>query len=965
MAGGPIRTRAEAPKLKHREHVERHQEYIRLSKFLQEKHPANVLMEFDRAGVKPLHSFKPAGTYTWEKARFDFDDKQLGPHSNSANVVAVMVDDLVVIDFDTRGQFMDAMVAAYPVLQTCPAEDTSRGAHFYMMRTPFCDERGLFLSHLSDSTGAKLEVDVITRARSGTPSAVKIAPSVGKEWVARRSIYDIEIPPIPDDLVLHLLSFTAEGRRNLPSRTTTAAAVPRPPRPAQPVAQLTSAEVSKKVAMLERVLPLLDPVSRLTPRDKWLKVGMALFATFGGHPEGLRLWQDASARAPNYDESSVAQQWEALRSYPITVSEATIHKWATEDGGKEAWWAAKREPEDPVDFVYDEPTGDQEGGGDGGDGGEDRAAGPGDDEDPFEGASKTEFDYPWLANLLMQNNWDDIRDRVFAYLNTWFVAVLRTGKKKMEIFEVARTSRGRIRRAFGRELGPLIEQYAACTVSDWDGEGGSKKRGPSVFQLWNEWVGRATKKGITWEPIEAEARSDMLNVYPGLRVEVEHDIDALEIDMSLVQPFLDHLHEVLCGGAREMSTYVLKWLAHIFQRFGEKIMTAIVFISKQGIGKSTLFEDMIGKRIIGDDLWSQMGESEGGVHGAFLLNEKGGCIARFNKELRDRLLIMADEPGMRDSFWKLQNDLKGLITRTTLMVEEKGRDKYLRRDRANWVFCTNEDEPVKIEVSDRRFVVPEPGDPRPREYYDHLYQLMDRAAPHLYKFLLTVVDISGWDPKVIPFSRKRQEMKMSNFPREVRFLQYLAEHSYAHLLNGPFFCTRVVKEGESPLSLEVAESAFTEEGRRWLPGESGTGISVSLSNGTVYCMSEDKFGEFTRSLENRSVLYESSALVDAWKKYMEVELMKIVDTKDQGISKSLYAAIRRHLPSAISSPWDKPKWVSSKMCRFVLIVSPTELRRQLVAMGAWDDHGTPLRLSPPQQSDMEVDEQEQCDFVMD
>ena len=61
--------------------------------------------------------------------------------------------------------------------------------------------------------------------------------------------------------------------------------------------------------------------------------------------------------------------------------------------------------------------------------------------------------------------------------------------------------------------------------------------------------------------------------------------------------FLEHL-KVITGNDEKCYDYMIKYLAHMIQKPGEKIDIAIVLRSVQGIGKNRFF-DNFGKYIIG------------------------------------------------------------------------------------------------------------------------------------------------------------------------------------------------------------------------------------------------------------------------------------------------------------------------------------------------------------------------------
>lgn len=151
-------------------------------------------------------------------------------------------------------------------------------------------------------------------------------------------------------------------------------------------------------------------------------------------------------------------------------------------------------------------------------------------------------------------------------------------------------------------------------------------------------------------------------------------------------PFFE-LVEDLTGGETD---YFLKWLAHLFQHPEQKPITAPVFYSQQGCGKNTLM-DFIGT-LMGNELYYTTDNVEQDIFG------------RFSTALENRKLVVIDEADSRNMA-KENGRLKGLITNKITKVERKGVQSIDIKNLAGLVFCSNEDKPVKIEDSDRRYIL--------------------------------------------------------------------------------------------------------------------------------------------------------------------------------------------------------------------------------------------------------------------
>jgi hypothetical protein len=96
----------------------------------------------------------------------------------------------------------------------------------------------------------------------------------------------------------------------------------------------------------------------------------------------------------------------------------------------------------------------------------------------------------------------------------------------------------------------------------------------------------------------------------------------------------------------------------------------------------------------------------------------------------------------------LNDRIKNAITAHTIDSEEKGEPIITLRNFARWIFSSNSSSPVKLELSDRRFVCFDScnGHANDREYFKPLYDWMAKDV-HVAAFFrhLTQVDITDFD----------------------------------------------------------------------------------------------------------------------------------------------------------------------------------------------------------------------------
>ena len=214
----------------------------------------------------------------------------------------------------------------------------------------------------------------------------------------------------------------------------------------------------------------------------------------------------------------------------------------------------------------------------------------------------------------------------------------------------------------------------------------------------------------------------------------------------------------------DSTYYVLSYLAHLVQKPGEKPGVALVFKSDEGAGKSSFFEK-IGHVILGERYFIQTED----------INK---IVGRFSM-IRDRLLICKDEMAGKDGYANVES-LKHLITEPLVATEKKHIDGEITKNYARILFFTNNDTPLKISESDRRYAVFEASKKYIGnvDYFTTLHKkLSDKVYMRRFYDALMSHDISKWHP-----DRDRVEteiykdMKMANISPVKRFMrQYIEE----------------------------------------------------------------------------------------------------------------------------------------------------------------------------------------------
>jgi hypothetical protein len=241
----------------------------------------------------------------------------------------------------------------------------------------------------------------------------------------------------------------------------------------------------------------------------------------------------------------------------------------------------------------------------------------------------------------------------------------------------------------------------------------------------DKWMADETMR--TYEKIDflpkQEAPDYIYNTFKGYVVEKLESNDKLDIKKSLIYSHLNNL----CGNDEKVFDYVLKVLSRIVKNPGKLTNICLLFKSAPGAGKDTFF-DWFGNNIIGREYMFKDSNTE-------LL------FGRFNPSMQDKVLCVINEISYKETI-KVIEKIKDAITRPINVIEEKGLKVFTNKNHITYVMLTNNDNPIKIEVNDRRFVCGKCNDKIANDpkYFDALNKEIeskkyDRA---FYDYLLSI-----------------------------------------------------------------------------------------------------------------------------------------------------------------------------------------------------------------------------------
>lgn len=157
----------------------------------------------------------------------------------------------------------------------------------------------------------------------------------------------------------------------------------------------------------------------------------------------------------------------------------------------------------------------------------------------------------------------------------------------------------------------------------------------------------------------------------------------------------------LCNGDAELETWISRWLAYPLRNPGAKMQTSIIMHGDEGSGKNFFFEGVV-KAIYGE-------------YGYVIGNDQ--LESKFNDWASMKLFMVADEVVTRAELKQMKGKLKGLVTGDTVIVNPKGMPEHVEKNQMNFVFLSNELQPLALDKTDRRYLVVWTPPALGREFY--------------------------------------------------------------------------------------------------------------------------------------------------------------------------------------------------------------------------------------------------------
>ncbi|GGI16414.1 DUF5906 domain-containing protein [Oxalicibacterium faecigallinarum] len=245
------------------------------------------------------------------------------------------------------------------------------------------------------------------------------------------------------------------------------------------------------------------------------------------------------------------------------------------------------------------------------------------------------------------------------------------------------------------------------------------------------WLGNGSRKMVNKDRVVFDPT---MTCDPETSVNLYHGFDMMPKPgkHQNILLLLDHL----CGGNEDVFEWVLNWLAYPLQNKGAKMRTSIIVHGDEGSGKNLFFENVI-KRIYGE---------YGGVIGNAQIE------SQFNEWASRKLYFVADEVVTRNELRQLKGKLKHMITGETIMINPKNMTERSEANHMNFVFLSNELQPLALDKTDRRYLVIWTPPNKPPEFYKDVADEIAAGGAESFLDFLLKLDLGDFNEHTKPLN---------------------------------------------------------------------------------------------------------------------------------------------------------------------------------------------------------------------
>jgi hypothetical protein len=240
------------------------------------------------------------------------------------------------------------------------------------------------------------------------------------------------------------------------------------------------------------------------------------------------------------------------------------------------------------------------------------------------------------------------------------------------------------------------------------------------------------------------------------------------IDWSPIQPILDFMRTLICGGgggdnvaneatATKEWTFLQDFFCDMLQYPERKPRVCLVLYSKeQQIGKGAI------ARWLGQALYGNYFQQ---------IDDENHILGDFTSVLSDHILINVDESSKHGQSYTLCGKLKNKISEPTISITRKGFDQYYITSAHRFIYCVNWKEALDIELFDMRFAVYEcnPCFRGQKEKFEQIDEVLNANKALLWNYFRKRPIKKHWNKK-IPMTAAKRSIVQTKYPSIIQFV---------------------------------------------------------------------------------------------------------------------------------------------------------------------------------------------------
>jgi hypothetical protein len=256
--------------------------------------------------------------------------------------------------------------------------------------------------------------------------------------------------------------------------------------------------------------------------------------------------------------------------------------------------------------------------------------------------------------------------------------------------------------------------------------------------------------------LDEHLKSRHYNLFTGFRASLK----PIKKNYDIIQPFLNHIKEVLVSGNEEHYNWLLQYFANIIQNPDKKTSVIIIFQGKQGTGKSIIV-DTFYEKVIGENYATATNAPMRDFFG------------NFNSKLSNKVFSVINEAG--NELRGCMDKIKDLSTANTINIEKKGKDPITFTNYNNFIGTTNNMNPFDIAWDDRRFAWFKVNTKylKNKAYFENLVDCINHEDfdSSLYHYLKEEVNINiKCFQDTRPQTQEYEDVRKRNLPNVIKFL---------------------------------------------------------------------------------------------------------------------------------------------------------------------------------------------------